>query len=296
MTLFDQSFDIASLHAAYRDGLSPQVIADLCFARAAAVDDPGIFIHLCDPAMVAEQVNELGVFDAAAKPLWGVPFAIKDNIDAAGLPTTAGCPAFAFTPDKNAFAVQRLRDAGAILIGKTNLDQFATGLVGVRTPFPIPRNALDPAIVPGGSSSGSAVAVGHGIVSFSLGTDTAGSGRVPAALNNIVGLKPSLGAVSSSGLVPACRSIDTISIFALTVDDAYTAFQAAAIYDDADSYSRPVPIPDLTELPSSFRIGIPDTGSIRFFGDKYQAQAFDDAVDSIEALGGTCVPIDFSPF
>ena len=172
---------------------------------------------------MSRTVENLGTFDPE-KPLWGIPFAIKDNIDAAGMPTTAACPAFEYLAADDAFVVKRLIEAGAILIGKTNLDQFATGLVGVRSPYGVPRNALDPEIVPGGSSSGSAVAVAHGLVSFTLGTDTAGSGRVPAALNNIVGLKPSLGALSTTGVVPACRTLDTVSIFALTVDDAYDVF------------------------------------------------------------------------
>ena len=149
-----------------------------------------------------------------------MPVAVKDNIDVKGLPTTAACPAFAYEPAHDATCVARLRRAGAIVIGKTNLDQFATGLVGVRSPYGVPRNPFDPGLIPGGSSSGSAVAVAAGLVPLALGTDTAGSGRVPAALNNIVGLKPSLGLVSTSGVVPACRTLDCVSVFALTVDDA----------------------------------------------------------------------------
>jgi allophanate hydrolase len=180
-----------------------------------------------------------------------VPFALKDNIDVGGLPTTAACPAYAYLPERDAFVVARLRAAGAIPLGKTNLDQFATGLVGVRSPYGVPRNAVDPAIVPGGSSSGSAVAVARGIVSFALGTDTAGSGRVPAALNNIVGLKPSLGALSATGVVPACRTLDTISIFALTVPDAWAAFRAACAFDAADAFSRTFPAPPWPRRPRS---------------------------------------------
>ena len=172
------------------------------------------------------------------KPLFGVPFAVKDNIDVAGLPTTAACPAFAYKPQRSAFVVERLVAAGAIPIGKTNLDQFATGLVGVRSPYGVPRNALRADLIPGGSSSGSAAAVGAGLVPFALGTDTAGSGRVPAAINGIVGLKPTLGALSASGVVPACRTLDTISIFALDVADAFAAFAVAQGYDAADAYSR----------------------------------------------------------
>ncbi|MDP3523024.1 MAG: amidase family protein, partial [Hoeflea sp.] len=185
--LADLPFTIAALHTAYGAGARSTDIVAECFRRIAAVDDPGIFIELFSQAEVTAAAEALGEFDPVEKPLWGIPFVVKDNIDAAGKPTTAACPAFAYTPEADAFVVARLRKAGALLIGKTNLDQFATGLVGVRTPYPVPRNALDPAIVPGGSSSGSAVAVSHGLVSFGLGTDTAGSGRVPAALNNIVG-------------------------------------------------------------------------------------------------------------
>ena len=182
------------------------------------------------------------------------------------------------------------------MIGKTNLDQFATGLVGVRTPYPVPRNALDPAIVPGGSSSGSAVAVSHGLVTFGLGTDTAGSGRVPAALNNIVGLKPTLGALSASGAVPACRTLDTISIFALSVDDAYAVFAQASAFDAADAHARRVPLAPLSPVPQAFRVGVPSSDSIRFFGDSWQEAAFDAARSMVEGQGGVVVELDFEPF
>ena len=175
--------------------------------------------------------------DGKTLPLYGIPVAVKDNIDVRGLPTTAACPAFLYKPTKNAGAVARLRAAGAIIIGKTNLDQFATGLVGTRSPYGMPRNLFDEKLIPGGSSSGSGIAVGAGIVPLSLGTDTAGSGRVPAAFNNIVGVKPSLGLVSTTGVVPACRSLDCVSIFALTVDDAMTALNVIAGPDVADPYS-----------------------------------------------------------
>ena len=247
--LSDLGFDFASLHAAYAAGTRPEAVMAEVFARIGAAGDPGIFLHLRDAIDAAAEAAGAGPVRPEAKPLWGIPFAIKDNIDLCGAPTTAACPAFAYEAVEDAFAVAALRAAGAIPIGKTNLDQFATGLVGTRTPWPVPRNAIDPAIVPGGSSSGSAVAVARGIVGFALGTDTAGSGRVPAALNNIVGLKPTLGALSARGVVPACRTLDTISIFALTVADAFAAFRAAAIYDPADPYARPIALAPLGPPP-----------------------------------------------
>jgi allophanate hydrolase len=292
--MFDLPFTFQSLKTAYKAGKSPREVVEEVFRRIDAVGDPGIFICLFDREEVLAAADALGAFDPE-KPLWGIPYVIKDNIDAEGKPTTAGCPAYEYQPDKDAFVVRNLREAGALLIGKTNLDQFATGLVGVRSPYQPPKNAVDPEIVPGGSSSGSAVAVGHGIVSFSLGTDTAGSGRVPGALNNIVGLKPTLGALSASGVVPACRTLDTISIFALTVEDAYAAYQAAAGYDDEDAYSRKIGTPDLSPVPPKLRIGIPDAASIEFFGDDVQAKSFADTVALLEANGAEIVEIDFKP-
>ncbi len=269
---------LADIYAAYADGRTPAQIVAETYQRLAEVDDPGIFISLVSQAAARKAAAALGPFDPA-RPLWGVPFAVKDNIDVAGLPTTAACPGFAYRPEKTAPAVQRLLAAGAILIGKTNLDQFATGLVGLRTPYPAPRNPFDPAIIPGGSSSGSAVAVAQGIVPFTLGTDTAGSGRVPAGLNGIVGLKPSLGAVSTSGVVPACRTLDTLSVFAHTVDDADAVFAAIAAYDPADPWSRPRPIaPRPDRLPRDLRIGVPDAASRHFGGDALSEAAFDAAL------------------
>jgi allophanate hydrolase len=236
----------------------------------------------------------LGTFDSA-KPLWGVPFAVKDNIDVAGMPTTAACPAYAYVPQHDATVVARLRAAGAIVVGKTNLDQFATGLVGVRTPYPIPRNAIDPELVPGGSSSGSAVATARGIVSFALGTDTAGSGRIPAGLNNIVGLKPSIGAISASGVVPACRTLDCVSIFALTVDDAWRVFTTAAVQDPADAYSRSLPAQPLAR-PPVLRVGVPAKADRKFFGDTAMQAGFEAALDALPALGCTLVELPFADF
>jgi len=293
--MIDLPFTIPSLRGAYAKSVTPEDVISEVYRRIAAIDDPGIFIHLRDAEDVLTEAGALGTFDPE-KPLFGIPFVIKDNIDAAGHPTTAGCPAYAYTAESDAFVVETLRGSGALLIGKTNLDQFATGLVGVRSPYPPPKNAIDPAIVPGGSSSGSAVAVALGIVSFALGTDTAGSGRVPAALNNIVGLKPTLGALSASGVVPACRTLDTVSIFALTVDDAYDVFRAAAIYDADDAYARPIETPPLTSPPPAFRLGVPSDETIEFFSDHHQADAFVAALEALRDRGALVMPLDFAPF
>jgi allophanate hydrolase len=212
------------------------------------------------------------------------------------LPTTAACPAFAYTPAHDATVVARLRAAGAIVIGKTNLDQFATGLVGVRSPYGIPNNPMRGDLIPGGSSSGSAVAVSAGLVPLALGTDTAGSGRVPAMLNNIVGLKPSLGLISTSGVVPACRTLDCVSIFTLTTDDAMTALQAVAGLDAADPYSRERPLPQLSGFPDRLRLGVPRNGQLIFFGDKASEQAYADALKRWTSLGATLVEFDLEPF
>ena len=287
---------ISALHAAYAGGLDPREILAETYRRLSALDDPGIFLALLPEAEAVAAAAALGPFDPAEKPLWGVPFAVKDNLDVAGLPTTAACPDFAFVPSQTAPAIARLLAAGAILIGKTNLDQFATGLVGLRTPHPAPRNALNPDLVPGGSSSGSAVAVAHGLVAVALGTDTAGSGRVPAGLNNVVGLKPSLGSVSSRGLLPACRTLDTISVFAGTVADADRVFRIMAGYDAADPYSRDLPLPaQPSELPPGLRVGVPDAGSRRFGGDPLSEAAFEAGLADLAALAGPSETVDLAP-
>jgi len=286
----------AGLHAAYAAGLAPEAAMEQVLAAIEAAGDPGIFLHLRPLTELRAEAAALPPFDPVAYPLWGLPFAIKDNIDLSGSPTTAACPEFSHVPQEDAFAVAALRAAGAIPVGKTNLDQFATGLVGVRSPYPVPKNALDPEIVPGGSSSGSAVAVARGLVSFALGTDTAGSGRVPAALNGIVGLKPTLGAISGRGMVPACRTLDTISVFALSVADAWAAFVVAAAADASDPYARPLVLPPLPAAPPARKVGVPTPESRRFFGDAVQAAAFEADLALLTRLGATLVEVDFSPF
>jgi len=258
--------------------------------------DQAMFISLKAEDEALDEAARLAQAGAAGKPLFGLPFVVKDNIDVGGLGTTCACPAAARQAERSAFAVARLQAAGAICLGKTNLDQFATGLVGVRSPYGTPRNTLDPELVPGGSSSGSATAVGAGICAFALGTDTAGSGRVPAALNGIVGLKPSLGLLSSTGMVPACRSLDTISVFAATVADAVEATAVAQGYDAADFMSRSFTPLAIAALPPHFTVGVPMRRQRQFFGDRKAEEAFDRDLASLEAIGGRLREIDFEPF
>jgi allophanate hydrolase len=294
----EQPETIAAIVAAHRAGtMTPAQTVARTYQRIRDHDDAAVFISLRDEKDAIAEAEKLAARkDAADLPLYGVPVAVKDNIDALGFPTTAACPAFAYTPAHDSTAVERLRAAGAIIIGKTNLDQFATGLVGVRSPYGIPRNPIRDDLVPGGSSSGSAVAVGAGLVPLSLGTDTAGSGRVPAMLNNIVGLKPSLGMISTAGLVPACRTLDCISVFALTVDDATLALSVLAGPDQADPFSRDRPLGAITPFPASVRLGVPRNGQLIFFGDRKAETAYGEALQRWTALGADLIEFDLEPF
>jgi allophanate hydrolase len=288
---------VAAIVAAHRAGtVSPAQTVARSFARIRDHNDPAIFISLRDEKEAIAEAEALNPKEAAQLPLFGVPVGVKDNIDVAALPTTAACPAFSYLPAHDATSVARLRAAGAIIIGKTNLDQFATGLVGVRSPYGIPNNPLRGDLIPGGSSSGSGVAVSTGLVPLALGTDTAGSGRVPAMLNNIVGLKPSLGLISTAGVVPACRTLDCVSVLALTVDDAMTALVAMAGPDGADPYSRTRPLAEITPFPASLRLGVPRTGQLIFFGDKASEAAYGEALKRWTALGAALVEFDLEPF
>jgi allophanate hydrolase len=288
---------IAAIVAAHRTGrVTPAQTVEHAYARIRAYDDPATFIALREEGDAIAEAGRLSVDLAAQAPLYGVPVAVKDNIDVAGLPTTAACPAFSYRPVADATAVARLKRAGAVIIGKTNLDQFATGLVGVRSPYGVPRNPLSARLTPGGSSSGSAVAVAAGLVPVALGTDTAGSGRIPAGFNNIVGLKPSLGLVSTAGLVPACRSLDCVSIFTLTTDDAVAVLAAIAGPDRADPYSRSLPFGALGAMPSRLRLGIPRAADRLFFDDARAARAFEAALDLATRLGATLHDVDMAPF
>lgn len=272
---------------------------DLLEIVNACPEDPA-WITPLDEARLCSQVDELaGLLDRVGGemsrlPLYGVPFAVKDNIDVEGWPTTAGCPEFAYHPASDAVVVRRLREAGAIVVGKTNLDQFATGLVGTRSPYGIVPNSFRPECISGGSSSGSASVVARGFVPFALGTDTAGSGRVPAGFNNIVGLKPTRGWFSTVGVVPACRTLDCVSILALTVADADFVASIMAGFDEGDPYSRAQPVTAPLSFAEPLRVAVPIAPE--FFGDNEAALAFGKALESARTLGARIVPIDFEPF
>ena len=290
---------IEGLRERYESGeTSPKEVIESVLQKIEQRGDDAVWISRLSREKLFEYVRQIEARknDGAVLPLYGIPFAIKDNIDLAGLPTTAACPAFSYTPTRSATAVDRLINAGAIPIGKTNLDQFATGLVGTRSPYGAPRSVFDDRYISGGSSSGSAVAVAAGLVSFSLGTDTAGSGRVPAAFNNIVGLKPTRGRISTLGLVPACRSLDCISIFTGTSVEAREVLKIAEGFETADAWSRAVPAASATSLPANFRFGVPKESQLEFFGDTAAAQLFTTALATLEKLGGRRVEIDFAPF
>lgn len=262
--------------------------------------DDNAWLYLATPAQREQQYRQLAQLLAAVDgdlsrlPLFGVPFAIKDNIDVGGWPTSAACPAFTYQAAADATVVAHLRAAGAIALGKTNLDQFATGLVGTRSPYGAVVNSFDSRYVSGGSSSGSASVVARGLVPFALGTDTAGSGRVPAGFNNIVGLKPTKGRLSNRGVVPACRLNDTVSVFALTVADAAQVAELASGFDAADPYSRPDPHTAPADIPAAPRFAIP--AQLEFFGDVQAERAFHRALAQLQAGGATLEPLDFAPF
>jgi allophanate hydrolase len=285
---------IAALHAAYAEGLRPAQLFDAISQRATALKDPGIYLHKPAPAAIDAAIAALPPCDPVRFPLWGVPVAVKDNIDVAGMPTTAACPDFTRMPAEDAPAVARLRAAGALITGKTNLDQFATGLVGLRTPYAAPRNACAPDRVPGGSSSGSAVAVAQGLALLALGTDTAGSGRVPAALNGVVGLKPSLGAVPTRGVVPACPSLDCVSVFATNVADAWAGFAVMAGADAEDPWSRPITLGAPGAAAPLRRLGIPREPDLHLDGAEQRAAW----AASVERIGAhvAMAELDLSPF
>lgn len=288
------SLDRLTLARLYRDkALTPRAVMQQVIARIKAYADPAVWIHLQAPEAILEEAREVEERLASGKslPLYGLPFAVKDNIDVAGCPTTAACPAFAHVPQQSSPVVDCLRQAGAIFIGKTNLDQFACGLAGDRSPYGACRNVFDSAYISGGSTSGSAVAVAAGLVTFALGTDTAGSGRVPAGCNNIVGLKPTVGLLSTEGLIPSCRSLDCVTVMALTVEDARWVGEVAL-------HGLWPQLPAGPENPddASFTFAVPRDEDLEFFGDKDQEHLYRSALARLERLGGRKIRIDFRPF
>jgi allophanate hydrolase len=287
--------NITELRERYRSGTTtPYAVVNEIFHRIHSEGEQPIWISLADEQATIERARSIDL----SLPLGGVPFAVKDNFDVEGMPTTAGCPSFAYMPSRTATVVQRLLDAGAILIGKTNMDQFATGLVGVRSPYGACSSVFDSRYISGGSSSGSAVALAKGMCAFSLGTDTAGSGRVPAAFNNLVGLKPTRGLLSCSGVVPACKSLDCVSVFAATAADAKAVWAVAHAFDSGDAFSRAARPGDGAApwLKGSFRFGVPDPSQLQFFADEDTPALYQKAIEKLEAIGGIKTTIDYSAF
>lgn len=283
---------IRDLQSRYASGFTPTLLIGELYDKIAAWDDPAIFIHLPSRQTLLDIAAAVEAMPRDL-PLWGIPFVVKDNIDVANWPTTAACPDFEYTPVTDAETVRLLRAAGAIPIAKGNLDQFATGLVGSRSPYGVPRNAIAPGYLPGGSSSGSASSVAAGLCVFSLGTDTAGSGRVPAAFQELIGWKPTRGLLSNRGVVPACRSLDCISVFTTCAADAAIISQVVGKHDPLDICSRLV-APSPKRAGETFRFGLPAT--LDFSGDPDTPSLFADAVRHLESLGGIPVRIDLTPF
>jgi allophanate hydrolase len=298
----DHSIGVRELQVAYAtERLRPQRIVDLVLERIAARGQDAVWISRCSDHELHQRAADLDRIrrerGSAGLPLFGVPCAVKDNIDVAGLATTAACPAFSYRPARNASCVQRLIDAGAIIVGKTNMDQFATGLTGTRSPYGTCQSILGGGLISGGSSSGSAVAVAAGLVSFALGTDTAGSGRVPAAMNGIVGCKPTRGLVSTAGVVPACRSLDCVSIFTTDVPDAAVVLDVIEGFDPADAWSRPVSgnASYSADRYSQTRLAAPIAAELDFEGDDAMRDAFDVAVARAGELAENITPITIGP-
>ncbi len=278
-----------------KNEITPKELISLVKKRIKEYEDHNIWIYVLNDEELEPYLKNLENKDPKELPLYGIPFAIKDNIDLEHIPTTAGCKEYEYIPSKSSFVVEKLIEAGAIPVGKTNLDQFATGLVGTRSPYGECKNSINPEYISGGSSSGSAVSVALDMASFSLGTDTAGSGRVPAAFNNLIGLKASKGVVSTSGVVPACRSLDCVTVFAKELLAIETVFEIVNKYDEEDIYSREY-IATKEKAKSSFTFAIPKKEHLKFFGDEQAKKLFQEAVKKFESLGGKVVEIDYTPF
>jgi len=296
-----KNLTIKQLHTHYKNGdFTPKQLCHYLLQQSRELYDFNTWIYLLNEDELQPYLDRLQTFSIEQLPLYGIPFAIKDNIDLAGIPTTAACKEFSYIAEETAFVVDQLIKAGAIPLGKTNLDQFATGLVGTRSPYGETHNSFNRDYISGGSSSGSAVSVAQGLVSFSLGTDTAGSGRVPAAFNNILGMKPSRGVLSNHGVVPACKTLDCVAIFASSTDDLQRLFNITAIFDPQDAYSRHNPSSNegsrCLHTTASFSFAIPKSSQLQFFGDKEYLQCFEDTIKQLEQLGGHKHEIDFEPF
>lgn len=298
------SLDFNTLHSGYRNGtLKPTEVVDEVYRRIAARGDDHVWLTLVRRETALERARELETMLPPSRgpdmhPLYGLPFSVKDNLHVAGMPTSAACPAFSFVPKITATAISRALDAGALLIGKTNMDQFANGLVGIRCPAGYCTNLFNPEFIPGGSSSGAGVSVGAGLVSFAYGSDTGGSGRVPGAMSNVIGFKPTPGVISVGGFLYANRSFDVCPIFSLTVDDAFRVFETVRGFDPEDVYSRKEAAHydiALHPLPK-FTFGIPDKQHLTFFGDALHENEFQRAVAALRAMGGEPVDIDYAPF
>lgn len=293
-------FTVEGLLALYRSGRAQPVdVVMAVYERIREVARPDVWINVRPESEALALAESLAQRSPTDLPLYGIPFAAKDNIDVVALPTTAACPAYAYAPTESAVSVARLEKAGAICIGKTNLDQFATGLCGIRSPYGACGSASHPAIMSGGSSSGSAVAVGLGEVAFTLGTDTGGSGRIPASFNNVVGLKPTIGAISTRGLVPACRTLDCVSVFAHTVTDAVLVADIMCGFDAVNPFSRHAPADfafSMPPAPQTFRFGVPHREQLEFFGNEEAPRIYAAAIQWLQEIGGIAVPIDFEPF
>ena len=302
---FDGDLSISNLQEAYRTGLSPMTVMQVVLERIEKYSalDPAVWTYRVAQDSVFEQVQQLQIKwpdSSSLPPLYGVPFSVKDSIDIAGVPTNTACPPLARIPSKSALSYEKLLSQGAIFLGKTNLDQLATGLTGCRSPYGIPRSVFDHSYISGGSSSGSCVSVGASLVSFSLATDTAGSGRVPSGFNGVVGYKPTRGLISTRGVTPACLSLDCIAIIAITVSDASTIWDLCADFDIEDLYAKctfPLPrhVNSIGPPACSFKFGIPPPEALHVCSPIY-SRLFNRAVQTLQAIGGQLRPIDWTPF
>ena len=302
---FNGDLSISGLQRSYREGLSPVTVLEAVVDRIEKYlkVDPAVWIHQVPKSSILDQVRQLQAKwpnPNCLPPLFGIPFSVKDSIDIAGLPTTTACPPLAHVPPKNASSYDLLISQGAVFVGKTNLDQLATGLTGCRSPYGITRSVFNHDYISGGSSSGSCVSVGAGLVSFSLATDTAGSGRVPSGFNGVVGYKPTRGLISAQGVTPACLSLDCIAIIANNVTDARTVWDLSVGFDEQDRYAKtctPIPrhINSIGPQATSFTFGTPPSEALCICNPVYR-RMFNGAVQALQKLGGRLQPIDWTPF